>query len=50
MEIGLTKLFEYLNKIGVADKVFIYEDEIVFYHWNKLKTDLKKLLKNGYCK
>lgn len=34
-------LYEYLNKLGLADQVHLRgEEQIVFYHWNLAKSDL----------
>ena len=34
-------LYEYLNKLDLADQVHIRGiDQIVFYHWNRAKSDL----------
>lgn len=36
-----TELFAYLNKLGLADQVhFRNNNQIVFYHWNKVMSEL----------
>lgn len=36
-----SSIFEYLNKLGLADQVHFRNDEqIMFYHWNKAISDL----------
>ena len=43
-------LFDYLNRLGLADQIHLRNNEqMVYYHWNKAKSDLipSVLLKEG---
>lgn len=36
-----TKVFNYLNKLGLADQAHLRrENQIVFYHWNQIASEL----------
>jgi len=37
---SLKELYKYLNKIGLCDQIHLRDSEIVFYHWNRNKSDL----------
>lgn len=34
------KLFVHLKRLGLADFVHIQKEEIIYYHWNTIKSDL----------
>lgn len=45
MGLKMMQLYVYLNKIGLADQIHLRnEEEIVFYHWNNIQSDLVKSL------
>lgn len=36
-----TKVFNYLNKLGLADQAHLRrENQVVFYHWNQIASEL----------
>lgn len=37
----VTEIFNYLNKIGLADQIHLRNNnQIVFYHWNRAMSEL----------
>lgn len=40
-KIKTTEIFDYLNKLGLADQVHLRNNnQMVFYHWNQIASDL----------
>ena len=37
---SIKELYKYLNKIGLCDQIHLRDNETVFYHWNRNKSDL----------
>lgn len=44
MGLKIMQLYVYLNKIGLADQIHLRNQEIIFYHWNSIQSDLIKSL------
>lgn len=41
MALNATQIYVYLNKIGLAHQVHFRDgNELVFYHWNRARSDL----------
>lgn len=37
---SLKEIYKHLNKIGLCDQIHLRDNETVFYHWNRNKSDL----------